>query len=329
MLSQAWARALLLLSLLGSAGAVSASSPEIERLLDRAKRFEYGVGAPQDLDQAIDQYCQASALGNVHAKYQLGWLYLTGRLGKVDQVLAAAWFQEAAREDHAASRQKLIQLDALDRSIPQQAECVSRQALQERFLPRRRASSGANGAARPSSLPPGIKVRKLVPSDIMALVQRLAPEYGLDPALVLALIEVESNFNPNARSPKNAQGLMQLIPATAERFDVTNVWEPLSNLRGGMRYLQWLLNHFDGDLSLALAGYNAGENAVKRHGGIPPYPETQAYVKRVLGKYRTRLSRPTRVGVPGQEQEQGQAYAPEQTQAKILDLADTGTTQER
>ena len=106
---------------------------------------------------------------------------------------------------------------------------------------------------------------------ITGLVRELAPKYSLDPKLVLAVIETESNFNPKARSPKNARGLMQLIPATAQRFGVRNVWDPEQNLRGGMAYLRWLLKHFKGDVKLALAGYNAGEKAVERHGGIPPY----------------------------------------------------------
>ena len=117
---------------------------------------------------------------------------------------------------------------------------------------------------------------------ISDLVRALAPKYSLDPKLVLAVIEAESNFNPKALSPKQAQGLMQLIPATAQRFGVKDPWDPEQNLHGGMAYLRWLLDHFEGDVKLALAGYNAGEKAVERHGGIPPYAETQAYVTRIV-----------------------------------------------
>lgn len=119
---------------------------------------------------------------------------------------------------------------------------------------------------------------------VTELVYKLAPQYQLSPDLVLAVIEVESNFNPDALSPKDAQGLMQLIPQTAIRFGVADVWDPEQNLRGGMAYLRWLLDHFDGDMRLALAGYNAGEGAVAQHGGIPPYRETQAYVSRIAGR---------------------------------------------
>ena len=113
----------------------------------------------------------------------------------------------------------------------------------------------------------------------------LSPSFGLDPALVIEVVRAESGFNPRARPPKGALGLMQLIPGTAKRFGVRDPFEPTQNLKGGMAYLSWLLQHFDGDLTLTLAGYNAGEGAVERHGGVPPYRETQDYVKRILSRY--------------------------------------------
>ncbi|MFO1189608.1 MAG: lytic transglycosylase domain-containing protein [Alphaproteobacteria bacterium] len=109
--------------------------------------------------------------------------------------------------------------------------------------------------------------------------------YRLDPALVLAVISVESSFRPDAVSAKNAQGLMQLIPATATRFGVRDAFDPEENLRGGMAYLRWLLDHFAGNVQLAVAAYNAGENAVERHRGVPPYAETRAYVKKIQQLY--------------------------------------------
>lgn len=116
-------------------------------------------------------------------------------------------------------------------------------------------------------------------------VRWIAPQYKLDPELVLAVVGAESTFDPNASSPKNAQGLMQLLPATARRFGVRNIRDPIENLRGGMAYLRWLMARFDGDIRLVLAAYNAGEGAVRRFGGIPPYRETQTYIRRVLRSY--------------------------------------------
>lgn len=123
------------------------------------------------------------------------------------------------------------------------------------------------------------------PERIGRLVRHMAPRYGLDPDLVLAIVAVESNFNSGAVSPRNAQGLMQLIPKTARRFGVRNPFDPKENLRGGMRYLRWLLKHFKGDVTLVLAAYNAGEGAVGTYKGIPPYPETRNYVKKVRRLY--------------------------------------------
>ena len=127
---------------------------------------------------------------------------------------------------------------------------------------------------------------------IVQFVKLVAPDYKLQPALVLAVMAQESNFNPNALSPKNAQGLMQLIPDTARRFGVRNALDPTQNIRGGMAYLRWLLAHFEGDLRLVLAAYNAGEGAVARYRGVPPYAETRDYVRRITASLGYRYRHP-------------------------------------
>jgi len=106
-------------------------------------------------------------------------------------------------------------------------------------------------------------------------------DFGVDEAVVRAIIHAESAYNPNAISRVGAQGLMQLMPATARRFGVVNVFDIRQNIRGGVQYLAWLLQRFDGNLVLAAAGYNAGEGAVDRYRGVPPFDETQRYVQRV------------------------------------------------
>ena len=118
------------------------------------------------------------------------------------------------------------------------------------------------------------------------LVSTVAKEQGLDPALLHAVITVESGYNPHARSVKGAAGLMQLMPDTARRYQVSDIWDPRQNVSGGARYLRDLLAMFNNNLGLALAAYNAGENAVIQHGNrIPPYPETRSYVPRVIQHY--------------------------------------------
>ncbi|HJZ97763.1 MAG TPA: lytic transglycosylase domain-containing protein [Candidatus Solibacter sp.] len=117
-----------------------------------------------------------------------------------------------------------------------------------------------------------------IPADINEAVARIAAEHGLPVQLVHSVIKVESNYNPFAVSSKGALGMMQLIPETARRFGVKNVFNPVENIQGGAKYLRYLLDLFDGSYPLALAAYNAGEAAVARYGGIPPFPETQNYV---------------------------------------------------
>lgn len=119
---------------------------------------------------------------------------------------------------------------------------------------------------------------------IRVLASRVASEHGVDEALVLAVIEVESNYTVDARSPRGAVGLMQLMPGTAQRFSVSDPYDATENLDGGVRYLKELLERYSGEVRLALAAYNAGEEAVERFEGIPPYRETIRYVSRVMKK---------------------------------------------
>lgn len=133
------------------------------------------------------------------------------------------------------------------------------------------------------SMPKSIDISKLVP-----IIDVAAKSHGVDAKLVHAVIRAESGYNVRALSPKGAVGLMQLIPGTAQRYGVSNAYDPEQNINGGTRYLRDLLKMFNGNVELALAGYNAGENAVIRAGNrIPPYPETIAYVPKVLGFYKS------------------------------------------
>jgi soluble lytic murein transglycosylase-like protein len=112
-------------------------------------------------------------------------------------------------------------------------------------------------------------------------VEQIAAEHSLPPELIHSVIKVESDYNPFAISPKGALGIMQLIPATARRFGVSDAFNPVDNIQGGARYLKYLLDLYHGDYPLALAAYNAGEDAVARYGGVPPFPETRNYVVQV------------------------------------------------
>jgi hypothetical protein len=246
------------------------------------RRFEHGEGVERDVDHAIRLYCKAAAKGDAAAHYHLGWIYAVGRAGERDDDLAAAWFHRAAQKNDPHAERMLERLG--HKGKPRRdAVCLLSDGS------RANSSGGIVGTGQRFAGRGGMRnvsITRPHPAKgrVAEMVRRLAPEYRLNPNLVLAVIEAESNFNPQARSPKNAQGLMQLIPETAERFGVRNVWDPEQNVRGGMSYLRWLMRYFDGDLELVLAAYNAGEGAVERHGGIPPYAETKNYVRRIIGR---------------------------------------------
>ncbi len=137
-------------------------------------------------------------------------------------------------------------------------------------------------------LQPGVLPRasRLTSAGIDEVIEAFAAEHAIDSALIRAVIQVESNFNHRAVSRKGAQGLMQLMPSTIGRLSVGDAYDPHENIGAGVRYLRQLLDQFQGDLRLALAAYNAGENAVLRYRGVPPYPETRDYVTKVMNLYR-------------------------------------------
>jgi soluble lytic murein transglycosylase-like protein len=135
------------------------------------------------------------------------------------------------------------------------------------------------------------------PADLENLIDRIAGEQGVESPLVHSVIRAESNYNANALSSKGAQGIMQLIPATARRFGVADTFNPKENIEGGVRYLRFLLDYYQGDYPNAIAAYNAGEAAVDKYHGIPPYAETQNYVFQVARNLKTARQKKARAAV--------------------------------
>lgn len=121
--------------------------------------------------------------------------------------------------------------------------------------------------------------------DLDWIIFRAGERAGVDPRFIHAVIKQESKYDPKAVSNVGAQGLMQMMPATARRFGLKDPFDPTANVEAGTKYLKWLLQRFDGDVSLALAGYNAGEGSVDKYKGVPPYSETQEYVKKIITNY--------------------------------------------
>jgi soluble lytic murein transglycosylase-like protein len=141
------------------------------------------------------------------------------------------------------------------------------------------------GWAPPTQTKPSPRRSSDLPSTVYdPFIDRVARENGLSPSLIKAVALVESGFDPHAVSPKGARGLMQLMPGTARDYGVTDAFDPLQNLRAGSTHLRRLMDQFDGDLTLALAAYNAGAGTVRRHGGVPEYEETREYLRRVKAR---------------------------------------------
>jgi soluble lytic murein transglycosylase-like protein len=258
-----------------------------------ATKFEHAAeGLPQDYPRAVRLYCQAAKRGHAQAQYNLAWMYANGRGVTRNDAFAAALFQMAAARGHEHAERMLTQVSgAAEPTLPPcfnaepaptetAARAVSRQAEQARLD----AFSGQQASAADAFS--GIALDSPERRKIAALVYRLAPGYSVDPKLALAVIAVESSFNVTARSPKDAKGLMQLIPETAYRFGVKNVYDPTENIKGGLAYLRWLLAFYRGNVMLVAAAYNAGEQTVEKYRGVPPYPETQDYVKKIARIYR-------------------------------------------
>lgn len=163
---------------------------------------------------------------------------------------------------------------------PALAEIIRYQGADGRVYFTNLPPATASGTKAPAAPAPQVS-----PAPVVALIHRLASQHSMDPRLIQAIISVESNFNPQAISRAGAQGLMQLMPDTAARYQVEDPFNPQANIEGGIRYLKDLFRMFPGDLRHVLAAYNAGERTVQQYGGIPPYPETQRYVERVLALY--------------------------------------------
>ncbi len=246
--------------------------PALARLLESGFKAEAG----RQPGIAAAHYCAAARDGSVEGQYRLGRLFLMGQGVARDNQIATTLLSIAAQRGHEKARSLVGELPAGERlpdclvngTAPQLIAADSYEAVPhevvERFVKALPADKRRNAQ----------------------LVQKLAPRFQIDPRLALAIVRTESNFDASARSPKNALGLMQLIPGTAERFGVRDALDPEQNIRGGLAYLRVLLGQFKGDVALAAAAYNAGEGNVARYKGIPPFAETQEYVRRVMAFYR-------------------------------------------
>ena len=245
--------------------------PDTTSLLVHARALEHGEGLPKDPERAIILYCEAARAGNSEAQFSLGWMYANGRGIARDDAIAGFFFKLAAGQGHGHAQRMMRYVGEPAPTLP---ACME--------PPKPPAPVAQEPVAQEETLVATTPAQRKV----VELLNKLAPEYGVNPRLAFAVIRAESNFDPAAVSNKNAQGLMQLIPETSARFNVTKPFDPEQNIRGGLSYLRWLLAYFKGKVPLVAAAYNAGEGTVNRYKGIPPYAETQGYVKRIVELFK-------------------------------------------
>lgn len=272
----------------------SAQSQAAKGLFEQALAFENGEGVARDPLRAASLYCQAAYRGDREAQFNLGWMYANGRGVPRNDATAAFFFHAAAQQGLEAA---MRMLKVVGEPVVEVPECM------------RPPEAPPVEPVKAATRVPRVDYKRIAPHQIFDIVVKLAPQFNIQPQLAFAIIAAESNFNPLAQSVKSAQGLMQLVPKTSERFNVKNAFDPAQNIRGGLTYLRWLLAYFEGDVALVAAAYNAGEGTVEHYRGIPPYLETRNYVQRILASFgdrshpfEARIARPSSVLKVGWDQ---------------------------
>ncbi len=254
----------VLLAAAARAQTAELEAPRAVAALEQGLAAEMGVGLRRNARLAISLYCDAAVTGSAEGFFRIGRILARGPVHLRNPALANAYLAQAVQMGHH------VAIDYFDETVP--------------FAPLDGDCSKLELGAvtEPFDLDGYLSGLSPAKRRIAELIRRHAAGYGIDVRVALAIALAESNLNAEAVSPKNAQGVMQLIPGTQARFGVTRPFDAESNIKGGLAYLKWLKARFDGDWELIAAAYNAGEGAVEKHGGIPPYRETQGYVKRVL-----------------------------------------------
>ncbi len=266
---------LLLMSLSGIAAEVDnyIEAPRVVAALEQGRAAESGLGMRKNFRLAIALYCDAATMGSPEGYFRVGRVLASSARTVQQQQLANAYLALAIR---LGSREALKYYRSDVSNAVLGDECGSGVGdFAGTTYAEVYSGSGFDIDAYLTRQSPAKQ-------KIASIIRQTAQKYNIDARIALAIAMAESNLNADAVSSKSAQGVMQLIPATQERFGVTRPFDPEQNVRGALAYLRWLHKRFAGDWQLVVAAYNAGEGSVDRYGGVPPYAETQQYVRRVL-----------------------------------------------
>lgn len=240
-------------------------APRVLAALEQGRAAETGKGVSRNLWQAVRLYCDAATMGGPEAYFRIGRLLATAPGSMRNPRLANAYLAMAAS---LGSHEALKYYDPQQGNADLEGDCP--------------AAGGMDYADSGFDVDAYLRKQSAAKQQIAGLIRKVATKNHMNVQFALAIAMAESNLDPTAVSPSNAQGVMQLIPATQERFGVTRPFDPEQNIKGALAYIRWLEKRFAGDWRLVAAAYNAGEGAVDRHNGIPPYAETQQYVRRVM-----------------------------------------------
>jgi len=239
-------------------------APRVKAALEQGSAAEYGIGVRKNRLLALAFYCDAGTMGSPEGFFHVGRIFASGPRQLRNPALANAYLALAVR---LGNREALKYYDPMVANAPLRDDCGLHTGGREfeRFDIDGYLTRVASSRQK-----------------IALFIRSVARQYEVSPRLALAIAMAESNLDANAVSPRNAQGVMQLIPATQERFGVTKPFDVKHNVHGALAYLRWLHRRFGGDWRLIIAAYNSGEESVERYRGVPPFLETQQYVRRVL-----------------------------------------------
>lgn len=254
-------------------------------LVAMAFKFNRNDGSPNSYAEVLTNYCKKAKTGDADALFALAWMYENGRGAAPDKSIAAQLYAKAAEQGHSSAQQSLARFTDVQLTSVQPTSSLPTCLLPDPPVAQIGPPDALPNAEERKAISDKTAALFMSQRSVFKLVNKLAPKYKIDANLAMAFIAAESNFNAQATSPKNAQGLMQLIPDTAERFGVKDAYKAEENIKGGLAYLRWLLAYYKGDVELVAAAYNAGEGAVDKYKGVPPYPETRSYVKKIANLY--------------------------------------------